>query len=71
MAAERIKKAQKALRTAVREMQAALVANPLVEDPLMATAQVLEDLGEILLEAGGAKRKAPRAKPAKKAGTKR
>jgi len=78
MAEDRMKRAQKALKTAVREMQAALVANPLVQDPLMATAQVLEDISEILIgEARGATRarKASaraKAKPAKKsAGPKR
>lgn len=49
MADQRMKRAQRALKVAVREMEAALVANPLVADPLMATAQVLEDLGEIVL----------------------
>ncbi len=57
----RMKKAQSALKVAVREMEAALVANPLVADPLMATAQVLEDLGEMLLG------QTNRPKPGKKA----
>ena len=49
MVDSRLKKAQKAMTVAVREMEAALIANPLLADPLMAAAQVLEDLGQIVI----------------------
>lgn len=71
MADQRVKKAQQALKIAVREMEAALVANPLVADPLMATAQVLEDLGEMLLGQSskrGPGKTAPKSAPPSKGG---
>jgi hypothetical protein len=66
MVDDRLKKARRAMTVAVREMEAALIANPLLADPLMAAAQVLEDLGQIIVgeTAGPKKRRKKRPAPA-------
>jgi hypothetical protein len=44
----RLRKASKTRTEALENMRAALAANPLVTDPLMASAQVFEDLGRMV-----------------------
>ena len=61
MADRRLAKAHKAWTQALEEMRAALTANPLSADALMASAQVFEDIGTILFEAA----EKPRPKRAK------
>ncbi len=61
--------AYKAWTRALEEMRAALTANPLVSDPFIASAQVFEDIGQVIFADHTApKRKRARTKraPAKK-----
>ena|SRR5713226_8495136 len=60
-----LRNAYKAWAEAVENMKAALTANPLVTDPLMASAQVFEDLGRMMF-GSGAEPKKPARKPAKR-----
>jgi hypothetical protein len=55
-------KAYKDWLQALDNMRAALTANPLVADPLMASAQVFEDIGRLMFGHAEAAKK-PRAKP--------
>ena len=64
MVDNRVKKAQRAMTAAVRAMEAALIANPLLADPLMAAAQVLEDLGRIIVGETTGPKKRQRKQPA-------
>jgi hypothetical protein len=59
-----LRKAYKSWTEAVANMKAALAANPLVNDPLMASAQVFEDLGRMMF-AGAARLKKRSRKRAK------
>ncbi|HVM81465.1 MAG TPA: hypothetical protein VMU06_20755 [Stellaceae bacterium] len=68
MVDSRLKNAQKAMTVAVREMEAALIANPLLADPLMAAAQVLEDLGQIIVGETRGPKKGRRKRPRKARG---
>ena len=56
--------AYKAWTRALEEMRAALTANPLVSDPLIASAQVFEDIGQVMF----ADHTAPKRKRAKTKG---
>ena len=58
-------KAYKAWLEALETMRATLTANPLVADPLMASAQVFEDIGRLMFGGNDApkQRKRKRAKP--------
>ena len=53
--------AYKAWTRALEEMRAALTANPLVSDPFIASAQVFEDIGQVMF----ADHAAPKRKRAK------
>ena len=53
--------AYKAWTRALEEMRAALTANPLVSDPFIASAQVFEDIGQVMF----ADHTAPKRKRAK------
>lgn len=73
MADRTFAKAYKAWVEALENMRAAITANPLVADPLMASAQVFEDVGRMMFGGNGAPRKRARKRatakraPAKKA----
>ena len=58
-------KAYKAWLKALQTMRATLTANPLVADPLMAAAQVFEDIGRMMFGGNDAPKqpKRKRAKP--------
>ena len=56
-------KAYKDWLQALENMRAALTANPLVADPLMASAQVFEDIGRLMFGSAGKPKKPKRAKP--------
>jgi len=66
-------KAYKAWVQAIERMRATLTANPLVADPLKASAQVFEDIGRVIFGGNDApkklkrKRAKPKRAPAKKA----
>lgn len=64
MADRTFAKAYKAWVEALENMRAAIAANPLVADPLMASAQVFEDVGRMMF---GGKGKPKKRAPAKKA----
>jgi hypothetical protein len=66
-----LKKAYKSWTEAVASMKAALAANPLVTDPLMASAQVFEDLGRMMFGAGHSKKRAAKRTKAKRASTRK
>ena len=72
MAKHSMAKAHNAWLKALEDMRAALIANPVVSDPLMASAQVFEDIGRVVFSdvAGPKNRRRKRAKakrsPAKK-----
>lgn len=72
MAKHSMAKAHKAWLKALEDMRAALTANPVVSDPLIASAQVFEDIGRVVFSDITApkkrRRKATKAKraPAKK-----
>ena len=51
MANHTLTKAYKAWLEALQNMRSALTANPLVADPLMASAQVFEDVGRMMFGA--------------------
>jgi hypothetical protein len=55
-------KAYKDWLQALDNMRAALTANPLVADPLMASAQVFEDIGRMMFGSADKPKKAKRAK---------
>ena len=55
-------KAYKDWRKALETMRAALTANPLVADPLMASAQVFEDIGRIVFGSDDRPKKPKRVK---------
>lgn len=57
-----ITKAYKDWLQALENMRQALTANPLVADPLMASAQVFEDIGRMLFGSADKPKKAKRAK---------
>jgi hypothetical protein len=67
-------KAYKAWVQAIERMRATLAANPLVADPLKASAQVFEDIGRVMFGGNDApkkpkrKRAKPKRAPAKKTG---
>ncbi|HXA71457.1 MAG TPA: hypothetical protein VNW24_13465 [Stellaceae bacterium] len=65
MANHTLTKAYKAWLEALQNMRSALTANPLVADPLMASAQVFEDVGRMMFGAADQlkKRSRKRAKP--------
>ena len=66
MANRALTKAYKEWLAALDRMRAAIAANPLVADPLMASAQVFEDIGRMVFGSGDKpKRKGARAKRAK------
>ena len=73
----RVTKAYKKWLDALENMRAALTANPLVADPLLASAQVFEDIGTMMFSGNGEPKKRKRAKPmraparAKKPGARR
>jgi hypothetical protein len=56
-----VAKSRKAWLQALEEMRAALTANPLVADPFIASAQVFDDIGEVIFSEFAARKK--RAKP--------
>jgi len=66
-------KAYKAWVQAIERMRATLTENPLVADPLKASAQVFEDIGRVMFGGNDApkkpkrKRAKPKRAPAKKA----
>jgi len=53
----RLKTAYKAWTEAIANMKAALAANPLLADPLMASAQVFEDVGQMMFRGAAELRK--------------
>ena len=61
----RVAKAYKIWLEALENMRAALTANPVVADPLLASAQVFEDIGAMMFSGNDApkKRSRKRAKP--------
>jgi len=59
-----IASAYKSWTRALEEMRAALTANPLVADPFIASAQVFEDIGQVVFANHTAPKKARRAKRA-------
>ncbi len=65
MADRRVTRAYKTWLETLENMRAALTANPLVADPLMASAQVFEDIGRMMFGGNDApkKRSRKRAKP--------
>ena len=65
MADRRVTRAYKTWIETLENMRAALTANPLVADPLMASAQVFEDIGRMMFGGNDApkKRSRKRAKP--------
>ncbi len=73
MADRRVTRAYKTWLETLENMRAALTANPLVADPLMASAQVFEDIGRMMFGGNDApkkrsrKRAKPKRAPAKKA----
>jgi len=73
----RVARAYKTWLEALENMRAALTANPLVADPLMASAQVFEDIGRMMFSGNGEpkklgrKRAKPTRAPAKKATTRK
>jgi len=52
-----LKTAYKAWTEAIENMKAALAANPLLADPLMASAQVFEDVGRMMFRGAAQLRK--------------
>lgn len=73
MANHTFTKAYKAWLEALQNMRSALTANPLVADPLMASAQVFEDVGRLMfgtadrLKKRSLKRAKAKRAPARKA----
>lgn len=73
MANHTFTKAYKTWREALQNMRSALTANPLVADPLMASAQVFEDVGRLMfgtaeqLKKRSRKRAKAKRAPARKA----
>ncbi len=59
--------AYKAWTRALEEMRAALTANPLVADPFIASAQVFEDIGQVMF----GEHTAPKKRRRKRAGGKK
>lgn len=57
MAKHSMAKAHKAWLKALEDMRAALTANPVVSDPLIASAQVFEDIGRVVFSDVAAPRK--------------
>jgi hypothetical protein len=66
-----LRKAYKSWTEAVASMKAALAANPLVTDPLMASAQVFEDLGRMMFGAGRSKKSGAKRTKSKRASTRK
>ena len=64
MAKHSMAKAYETWLKALKDMRAALTANPVVADPFMATAQVFEDIGRVVFSDVAAAKK-HRRKPAK------
>ena len=72
MADRTFAKAYKAWVEALENMRAAVAANPLVADPLMASAQVFEDIGRMMFGGNGKpKKRAHKRAIAKRAPAKR